>query len=69
MLFSVEQAFVGREEIRAPLKTPAWEANLATDFSKVSQRGVVVGTVMQSGQEFFSNPSTVIEFDLIFLLL
>ena len=27
MLFSVEQAFVGREEIRAPLKTPAWEAN------------------------------------------
>ena len=28
MLFSVEQAFVGREEIRAPLKTPAWEARL-----------------------------------------
>ena len=28
MLFSVEQAFVGREEIRAPLKTPAWEATL-----------------------------------------
>ena len=27
MLFSVEQAFVGREEIRAPLKTPAWEAS------------------------------------------
>ena len=29
MLFSgsVEQAFVGRDEIRAPLKTPAWEAN------------------------------------------
>ena len=26
MLFSVEQAFVGREEIRAPLKMPAWEA-------------------------------------------
>ena len=25
-LFSVEQAFVGRGEIRAPLKTPAWEA-------------------------------------------
>ena len=25
-LSSVEQAFVGREEIRAPLKTPAWEA-------------------------------------------
>ena len=28
MLFSVEQAFEGREEIRAPLKTPAWEARL-----------------------------------------
>ena len=26
MLSSVEQAFVGREEIRAPLKTPTWEA-------------------------------------------
>ena len=26
MLSFVEQAFVGREEIRAPLKTPAWEA-------------------------------------------
>ena len=27
MLSSVEQAFVGRDEIRAPLKTPAWEAS------------------------------------------
>ena len=27
MLFSVEQAFVGRDEIQAPLKTPAWEAS------------------------------------------
>ena len=26
MLFSVEQAFVGRDEERAPLKTPAREA-------------------------------------------
>ena len=26
MLFSVEQAFVGRDEKRAPLKMPAWEA-------------------------------------------
>ena len=25
MLFLVEQAFVGRDEKRAPLKTPAWE--------------------------------------------
>ena len=27
MLSSVEQAFVGRDEKRAPLKMPAWEAN------------------------------------------
>ena len=33
MLFSVEQAFVGREEIRAPLKTPAWEGNWKGDKS------------------------------------
>ena len=26
MLFPAEQAFVGRDEKRAPLKTPAWEA-------------------------------------------
>ena len=37
MLFSVEQAFVGRDEKRAPLKTPAWEARLGTigDFSSM----------------------------------
>ena len=29
MLFSIEQAFVRSDEIRAPLKTSAWEANLA----------------------------------------
>ena len=28
MLSSAEQAFVGRDEKRAPLKTPAWEAKL-----------------------------------------
>ena len=28
MLFLVEQAFVGRDEKRAPLKMPAWEAIL-----------------------------------------
>ena len=27
MLSSVEQAFVGRDEKRAPIKTPAWEAS------------------------------------------
>ena len=28
MLSSVERAFVGRDEKRAPLKTPAWEATI-----------------------------------------
>ena len=28
MLFPAEQAFVGRDEKRAPLKMPAWEATL-----------------------------------------
>ena len=32
MLLSVEQAFVGRDEIRAPLKTPAWEAMWSVDL-------------------------------------
>ena len=31
MLFSVEQAFVGRDEIQAPLKTSAWEAKAVPD--------------------------------------
>ena len=36
MLFSVEQAFVGRDETRAPLKTPAWEAkqSVKNQFNK-----------------------------------
>ena len=28
MLFSVKQVFVGRDEIRAPLKTPVWKATV-----------------------------------------
>ena len=31
MLSSVEQAFVGRDEKRSPLKTPAWEATETPD--------------------------------------
>ena len=31
MLSSVEQAFVGRDEKRAPFKTPAWEAIMASE--------------------------------------
>ena len=34
MLFAVEQAFMEREEIRAPLKTPAWEAVTARAEAK-----------------------------------
>ena len=30
MLFPVEQAFVGRNEKRAPLKTPVWEARVGS---------------------------------------
>ena len=37
MLFSVEQAFVGREEIRAPLKRPAWEATKRPVSTKLSE--------------------------------
>ena len=50
MLFSgsVEQAFVGRDEIRAPLKTPAWEAN--QEFEDASnhrneQKGALIAGV------------------------
>ena len=35
MLFSVEQAFVGRDEKRAPLKTPAWEATGNLAYSRI----------------------------------
>ena len=42
MLSLVEQAFVGRDEKRAPLKTPAWEAKL---------RRVTRGCELLIGQE------------------
>ena len=32
MLFPAVQAFVGRDEKRAPLKTPAWEAKSYMTF-------------------------------------
>ena len=35
MLSSVEQAFVGRDEKRAPLKTPAWEARYNSTFREM----------------------------------
>ena len=52
MLFSVEQAFVGREEIRAPLKTPAWEANVGQASNCMLETSIVGcgyhGTVVDS---------------------
>ena len=35
MLSPVEQAFVGRDEIRTPLKMPAWEATLQATGAKI----------------------------------
>ena len=35
MLSSVEQAFVGRDARRAPLKTPAWEASFSDETQKM----------------------------------
>ena len=40
MLSSVEQAFVGREEIRAPLKTPAWEATSLAEAVRIVSRSI-----------------------------
>ena len=42
MLFSVEQVFVGRVEIRAPLKTPLWEARLLLTVTYISTTCAVV---------------------------
>ena len=39
MLFPAEQAFVGRDEKRASLKTPAWEASFRADGMKEMSRG------------------------------
>ena len=36
MLFSVEQAFVGRDEKGAPLKTPAREARKSANFAEIA---------------------------------
>ena len=37
-LFSVEQVFVGRDEKRTPLKTPAWEATVYPVISYLDER-------------------------------
>ena len=55
MLFSVEQAFVGRDEKRAPLKTPAWEVIPSLKSYK-------------SGQPRTSNPSNDFHFLFFYLI-
>ena len=56
MLFWVEQAFVGREEIRAPLKTPAWEANLSITIKSLTRcKQKVVLAAMLEGKSMPSN--------------
>ena len=54
MLFSVEQAFVGREEIRAPLKTPAWEAMHSLDRTQLIHMSIVLS--FQFSVSLFINP-------------
>ena len=49
MLFSVEQAFVGRDEIRAPLKTPAWEAMWSVDL-----RDLEISIILDTLRTFFT---------------
>ena len=49
MLFSVEQAFVGRGEIRAPLKTPAWEAMCGVDL-----RDLEISIILDTLRTFFT---------------
>ena len=51
MLFSVEQAFLGRDdEKRAPLKIPVWEAMIATAVATVSVKmaGTLWGLLVPS---------------------
>ena len=52
MLSSVEQAFVGRDEKRAPLKRPAWEATVDVDVVKSALRDVN----LSSGRETVLKP-------------
>ena len=54
MLSSVEQAFVGREEIRAPLKTPAWEAKEVLVFG-VPPTGLSVQVTCQANSAFVNS--------------
>ena len=63
MLCLVEQAFVGRDEKRATLKTPAWEVSLHAVISfKMARTLIFVGTpsifesLIHKELIFFSKP-------------
>ena len=56
MLFSVEQAFVGRDEKRAPLKTPAWEASYGEVLRKKKQNKVFNFQWILAGSLFSATP-------------
>ena len=51
MLSSVEQAFVGRDEKRAPLKTPAWEATY--NEANTSTGWLVLISILRKYTAFF----------------
>ena len=55
MLFSVEQAFVGRDEIRAPLKTSAWEATSSTQKLTQSKQKHITLKHLNSPYYLFKN--------------
>ena len=60
MLFSVEQAFVGRDEIQAPLKTPAWEARFCEHLNDCSSNFTCQVARPSEDQARNGNESTLI---------
>ena len=66
MLFSVEQAFVGREEIRAPLKTPAWEARLE---AFLHYKTVIFSTDLNTNWHKFLKRSTFSNFLFVEIIM
>ena len=55
MLFSVEQAFVGRDKTLAPLKSPAWEATTCKQQPKMLNNVQEVVMYAQGGLWISSN--------------
>ena len=48
MLSSVEQAFVGRDEKRAPLKTPAWEARFERGRMQLVYEVILLNKILRN---------------------